>query len=479
MLDIGFQNLSRLLASGKPIRVVVLDTQVYSNTGGQSCTSGFTGQVADMAAFGKAQHGKTETRKELSLIALAHRGAYVLQTSQASPSHMMQGILHGLNSKRPAVFNIYTPCPVEHGVADEWAPHSARLALESRAFPFMTFDPDAGEALADCISLDGNPEVEDDWPTYELKYLDDDGTEQVMELPVTTGDWAATEGRFKKHFRPVKDGDDLVPFAEFVEMSAEDRMGRTPFIYTLAEDRTLDRLVSSLEMVELAEDRQLLWSQMKQLAGLEVAPWVKDRLGQDMEDDFDQKARALRQEYEAKMAELKASYPSLIAHRLAEGLLRAGRDRTIAEVLNEAASAPPVQVDTAVLGGVALGAGPEENGGGGTAVAAPPPQAPSAEVAAPAAPAVEEEEEEEALAMEPYIDTALCTSCNECTNINRKLFAYDDNKQAYIKDARAGTFAEIVKAAELCPAGIIHPGTPLNPRERDLEKWIERAKPFN
>jgi pyruvate/2-oxoacid:ferredoxin oxidoreductase beta subunit len=69
MLDIGFQNLSRLLASGKPIRVVVLDTQVYSNTGGQSCTSGFTGQVADMAAYGKAQHGKTETRKELALLA--------------------------------------------------------------------------------------------------------------------------------------------------------------------------------------------------------------------------------------------------------------------------------------------------------------------------------------------------------------------------------------------------------------------------
>ncbi|MCA9739151.1 MAG: 2-oxoacid:acceptor oxidoreductase family protein, partial [Gemmatimonadetes bacterium] len=122
MLDIGFQNLSRLLASGKPIRVVVLDTQVYSNTGGQSCTSGFTGQVADMAGYGKAQHGKTETRKELALIALAHRGAYVLQTSQAAPSHMMQGILRGLNARRPAVFNIYTPCPVEHGVADEWAP---------------------------------------------------------------------------------------------------------------------------------------------------------------------------------------------------------------------------------------------------------------------------------------------------------------------------------------------------------------------
>ena len=77
MLDIGFQNLSRLMASGKPIRVIVLDTQVYSNTGGQACTSGFTGQVADMSAYGKAQHGKSEARKELALIAMAHRGVYV------------------------------------------------------------------------------------------------------------------------------------------------------------------------------------------------------------------------------------------------------------------------------------------------------------------------------------------------------------------------------------------------------------------
>jgi hypothetical protein len=117
--------------------------------------------------------------------------------------------------------------------------------------------------------------------------------------------------------------------------------------------------------------------------------------------------------------------------------------------------------------------------GGGAAVAAPP--AP-ADVAAPAeavpAPAVEEEEDE-GLVLEPYIETARCTTCNECTNLNKKMFAYNENKQAYIKDAKAGTFAEIVQAAERCTAKIIHPGTPLNPRERDLEKWIERAKPFN
>jgi hypothetical protein len=58
MYDIGFQNLSRMMMSGKPIKVLILDTQVYSNTGGQACTSGFTGQVSDMAQYGKAFPGQ-------------------------------------------------------------------------------------------------------------------------------------------------------------------------------------------------------------------------------------------------------------------------------------------------------------------------------------------------------------------------------------------------------------------------------------
>ncbi|NLF25221.1 MAG: pyruvate ferredoxin oxidoreductase, partial [Deltaproteobacteria bacterium] len=57
MYDIGFQNVSRVLASGKPIKIMVVDTQVYSNTGGQACTSGFPGQISDMAQYGKAIQG--------------------------------------------------------------------------------------------------------------------------------------------------------------------------------------------------------------------------------------------------------------------------------------------------------------------------------------------------------------------------------------------------------------------------------------
>ncbi len=487
MMDIGFQNLSRLMASGKPIRVMVLDTQVYSNTGGQACTSGFTGQVADMSAWGKAQHGKSEVRKELAFIAMAHRGVFVHQSSQASASHLIQGVIKGLNTRRPSVFNIYTPCPVEHGLADDWAPTAARLALESRAFPFLTYDPDGGNDLADCLSLDGNPALDQVWPTYELRYVDEDGNEASMELPLTVADWAATEVRFRKNFAPAdpEETDELIPFHEFVAASHEDRVGKRPFIWTLNKDRTLKKTKVSNEMVLLAEDRLMFWHQLKELAGLDVPEAVRDGLMSEMEGEYEKRLEVLKAEYEEKLADLRATYPRAIARRMAEGLLKIGDGKmTVADLLVRAEATPGLQGIGPVEGGLDFGPGaaapatakaaaavPAGNGAGATTAVM--------EESAAAVEAPVEAEDEDELGMDPWIETARCTSCNECTNLNPRMFSYDDNKQAVVKDPHAGTFAQLVQAAERCPAGIIHPGTPLNPKEKDLDKWIARAEPFN
>jgi pyruvate-ferredoxin/flavodoxin oxidoreductase len=392
MLDIGFQNLSRLLASGKPIRVMVLDTQVYSNTGGQASTATYLGQTADMTPFGNAQRGKEETRKELSLIAIAHRGTYVLQSSQANASHLIGGVLKGLQTRRPAVFNIYSPCPVEHGLPDEWAPQAARLALESRAFPLLTYDPDAGPSLADCLSLEGNPSVEDRWPTYELEYLDDAGAPQRMELPVTIADWAATEVRFKKQFGKIPadmDEDDLVPFHEFVAMPVDEREGKRAYIHVLGKDRRLSRLAVSREMVELAEERLQHWSLLREMAGLEVSDTVRDRIAERMEEEFEGRLSALRTEYEAKLAELQTTYPRLIARRLAEGLVRSGDgDRSIGDLLRAAEAEPgvaPHSNGTAALDVTALlGTVPAAGARAPVAAPAAPPAPVTAAAAAPA-----------------------------------------------------------------------------------------------
>ena len=59
------------------------------------------------------------------------------------------------------------------------------------------------------------------------------------------------------------------------------------------------------------------------------------------------------------------------------------------------------------------------------------------------------------------------------------MFQYNDQKQAFIADIQAGTFAELVKAAEACPVSIIHPGAPVNPNEPGLEALIEKASAWN
>jgi ferredoxin len=89
------------------------------------------------------------------------------------------------------------------------------------------------------------------------------------------------------------------------------------------------------------------------------------------------------------------------------------------------------------------------------------------------------EEDDDLMGNDPYIDTLRCTSCDDCLKINPKVFVYDDEQQAYIADAKAGTFKQMVMAAEACPAECIHPGDPLNPKEKGLDKLIKRAEPFN
>ncbi|MDX1673892.1 MAG: ferredoxin, partial [Longimicrobiales bacterium] len=202
----------------------------------------------------------------------------------------------------------------------------------------------------------------------------------------------------------------------------------------------------------------------------------------EIEAEFEGKLAKAREEFEAKLEELKATYPRIIARRLAEGLVKHGTgNRTVADLLKTAESTPGLEPIGADVAGMPMGPSGSNGGsaaaagdGGGVAVAEEEPES-VVETAEPEP----EVEEDDALAMEPFIETARCTTCDECTNLNNRMFKYDENKQAYIADATAGTFRELVMAAERCPAGIIHPGDPLNENEKDLDKWVKRAEPFN
>lgn len=88
------------------------------------------------------------------------------------------------------------------------------------------------------------------------------------------------------------------------------------------------------------------------------------------------------------------------------------------------------------------------------------------------------EAEPEPSSDEAYIETFRCASCNECIQINDKMFAYNGDKQAYIADINAGSYAQLIEAAENCQVAIIHPGKPKNPNEAGIGELLKRAESF-
>jgi pyruvate-ferredoxin/flavodoxin oxidoreductase len=206
LYDIGFQSLSRMLMSGMDIKVLVLDTQVYSNTGGQTSTATFTSQDAKMAQFGKAQPGKREHRKELAQIAMMHPDVFVAQTSAAHLNHFYKSILAANEYPGPAVVIVYASCMPEHGVPDDRATAQAKLAVDSRTFPLISYDPRKGEKIRERLSLAGNPAMKEDWYT-----------DPKSGQPVDFIAFARTEGRFARHFDADGHPD------EFLRLAQEDR----------------------------------------------------------------------------------------------------------------------------------------------------------------------------------------------------------------------------------------------------------------
>jgi pyruvate ferredoxin oxidoreductase beta subunit len=239
MMDIGFQSLSRAIASGMNIKFLVLDTQVYSNTGGQQSTSSFTGQESKMGAYGKAHAGKFEKRKELTQILMMHPHVFVGQTIGPMTTHFYKTMQRALEYKGPAVVVVYTTCQPEHGVEDNAAARQARNAVKSRAFPLMTYDPEAGPTFAQRLSLDGNPSPTRDWVMEKQP----DGADKAY----TFLDWAQTEGRFKKHF--AKDGSTA---SEGMRIAKQDRLDNWRQLQQLAGITNPD-FMAELEAAKLAK----------------------------------------------------------------------------------------------------------------------------------------------------------------------------------------------------------------------------------
>ncbi len=138
--DIGYGGLDHVLASGRNVKVLVLDTEVYSNTGGQSSKSTPRAAVARFAARGKGM-----PKKDLGLIAMAYGYVYVAHVAMGgNDQQTLRAFLEAEAYDGPALIIAYSHC-INHGIDMRKGLEQQRLAVQSGIWPLFRFNP----ALAD------------------------------------------------------------------------------------------------------------------------------------------------------------------------------------------------------------------------------------------------------------------------------------------------------------------------------------------
>jgi pyruvate-ferredoxin/flavodoxin oxidoreductase len=198
--DIGFQNVSKVILQNRPnVKMLMLDTQVYSNTGGQNSDSSTMLGGYDMNQFGTASQGKLIEKKNVAeAFTSGHGSPFVAQVSMANAAKLYKAMLDGLEYRGTAFFQAYTTCQPEHGVADNMSADQAKMVRDARGMPEFVFNPRRGETSQEAFDLKGNPTTDRDW--WRTKYASTGD-----EYNYTVAHWAITEARFRKHVKAIKE----------------------------------------------------------------------------------------------------------------------------------------------------------------------------------------------------------------------------------------------------------------------------------
>ena len=167
--DIGYGGLDHVLASGENVNVLVFDTEVYSNTGGQASKSTPTGAVAQFAAS-----GKTVKKKDLAEIFMAYGYVYVAQVAMgANPAQTLKAIREAERYDGPSLIIAYAPC-INHGLKSGMSKAMLEMKKAVRAgyWDLLRYNPDLVAQKRNPLSVDSAPPTDsyEDFIMGEVRY---------------------------------------------------------------------------------------------------------------------------------------------------------------------------------------------------------------------------------------------------------------------------------------------------------------------
>jgi pyruvate-ferredoxin/flavodoxin oxidoreductase len=319
--DIGFQNVSKVILQNRPnVKMLMLDTQVYSNTGGQNSDSSTMLGGYDMNQFGIASQGKLIEKKCVAeAFTSGHGSPYVAQVSMANAAKLYKSLLDGLEYRGTAFFQSYTTCQPEHAVADNMSADQAKLVRDARGMPEFVFNPRKGETSQEAFDIKGNPSPDRDWWRTKFKA----GGESYS---FTVAHWALTEGRFRKHVKSITEEDSkkLIHFESLLALITQDDVihrrvfdpNHRSFVPNFGafikadEEGKLKYYAVSRQMVLFGVERRKAWRMLQSKAGVANKDYLAQKSLLKKADEgkismADLKART-RELYDAEIAALSA-----------------------------------------------------------------------------------------------------------------------------------------------------------------------------
>jgi pyruvate-ferredoxin/flavodoxin oxidoreductase len=191
--DIGYGGLDHVIANNEDVNILVLDTEVYSNTGGQSSKAARTGSIAKFTAA-----GKPTKKKDLAALAMTYEHVYVATISHgANATQLLKAMKEAESYPGPSIIVAYSPC-IAHGI-DGGLTHShqeAKLATECGYWPIFRYDPRLIEQGKNPFQLDSK---EPDWSKYHDFLMHEN---RYLQLVQTNPEQA--EEMFMKNLKDAK-----------------------------------------------------------------------------------------------------------------------------------------------------------------------------------------------------------------------------------------------------------------------------------
>jgi len=296
----GFSGLTRLLGGDLPVKVMVL-ADLDMNLG----TANVAGTPMAVASNSHINFG---------LLAVSQQNAYIVQTSVAEPTHFIESVKAALAFAGPALIYVHAPSPERHGFASHQTFMQANWAVKTRAFPLFRYNPNGDGVFGSRISLEGNPDIDELWSKAE-------------EEVITPADWAVQEERFAPYFSPLLSNDPApTPIAEYLTLDTRGRLKKTPFVSVKREQSSVNgeeesepvRLKVGAALVAACEERSHAWRTLQELAGI-VTPFtaaVETKVKGQLADAHQAELAALKQDYEARMENLRAEMEVEMAARV-------------------------------------------------------------------------------------------------------------------------------------------------------------------